>query len=116
MLEAKELTKNESFRPLEFAEKHRGAAKKKFYLPGVVARTLGSGCDVPPAKATRARPPSQAPKEALLLCAEGRGRSLGGGYLLHVLGLIVTITHILEGRDTPIHIHIHGCCGHCMVI
>ena len=58
-------------------------------LSGVATRTLGSGCDTPPTQAARARPLSRAPKEALLLCAGGRGRSLGRGYLLHVLGLLV---------------------------
>jgi hypothetical protein len=81
-------------------ERYRGATHKIFYLPvefvfffhnsGVAASRLGSGCAAPSTQAARMRPLSRAPKEALFLCATGRGRSLGGGFFVHVREPIAT--------------------------
>ena len=54
----------------------------------MAARRLGSGCAAPPAQAARVRPLPRAPKEVPLLCAEGRGCSLGEGFVVHVRELI----------------------------
>jgi hypothetical protein len=63
---------------------------------------LGCGCAAPLAQAARVRPLSRAPKEALLLCAAGRGRSLGGGFLVHVREPLGPLHTRAKSRDHEI--------------